>query len=85
MGIILVIVVLAIVVGIGVLVARAKPHAQRATVAANLAGPGTFEFDIVGESHYQEALEAICGGRTEESAEHLTEAVLVLEGNPPGK
>ena len=56
---------------------------RRVTVAASLPGPGTVEFDIVGESHYQDALEPICGGRTEEGAEHLTEAVLVLEDTNP--
>jgi hypothetical protein len=48
-----------------------------------LPGPGTFEFDIVGESNYQAVLESICGGRTEESAQHLTEAVLYLEDSNP--
>lgn len=49
----------------------------------HLLGPGTYEFDIVGESHYQDVLEAICGGRTEDSAEHLVEAVLHLEDSNP--
>ncbi len=51
--------------------------------SAQLPGPGTYEFDIVGESQYQDELEAICGGRTEDSAEHLTEAVLHLEDSNP--
>ncbi|WP_222426346.1 hypothetical protein, partial [Luteimonas sp. J16] len=42
------------------------------SVQGHLPGPGTYEFDIVGESKYQDALEAICGGRTEDSAEHMT-------------
>jgi hypothetical protein len=33
----------------------------------------------VGESHYQDALDAICGGRTSEGADFFTEAELVLE------
>ena len=49
------------------------------SVSGNLPGPGTYEFDIVGESKYQEALESICGGRTEDSAALQTEAALVLE------
>src|SRR5678815_27496 len=53
---------------------RAAPPLQ-----GRLKGPGTYEFDIVGESKYQDALEAICGGRTEESAEQYTEAELYLE------
>ena len=48
------------------------------SVQGRLPGPGTYEFDIVGESKYQDVLEAICGGRTEDSAEHMTEAVLHL-------
>lgn len=28
-------------------------------------GPGAFEVNVVGESHYQAALESICGGRNE--------------------
>jgi hypothetical protein len=53
------------------------------SVQGHLPGPGTYEFDIVGESKYQDALEAICGGRTEDSAEHMTEAVLHLEDSNP--
>lgn len=48
-------------------------------VQAHLRGPGTYEFNIVGESRYQTALEAICGGRTDESAEHYTVAILHLD------
>lgn len=40
---------------------------------------GIGEVDIVGESHYQENLEAICGGRTEEGEERDVEAVLILD------
>lgn len=53
------------------------------SMQGHLPGPGTYEFDIVGESKYQGALEAICGGRTEDSAEHVTEAVLYLEDSNP--
>ncbi len=52
-------------------------------VSGNLPGPGTYEFDIVGESKYQEALESICGGRTEDGAELQTDAVLFLEDTNP--
>ena len=48
-----------------------------------LKGPGTFQLPIVGESHYQDELEAICGGRTEEGEDLLTEALLVLEDSNP--
>src|SRR3546814_7841367 len=38
---------------------------------AKLRGTGRYEFDIVGESKYQDALEEICGGRRSE--EHTSE------------
>lgn len=46
-----------------------------------LPGPGEFDFDIVGESHYQENLEELAGGRGEESAEINVIAVLSLENS----
>jgi hypothetical protein len=58
-------------------------QANGPSVQRHLPGPGTYEFDIVGESKYQHALETICGGRTEDSAEHITEAVLYLEDSNP--
>jgi len=60
------------------LVRNAVPSSQ-----AHLPGPGTYAFDVVGESHYQNALEAICGGRSEDSAEHRTQATLSLEDSNP--
>ena len=39
-----------------------------------LAGDETYSQEIVGESHYQDALEKIVGGRTEDSAEHYCDA-----------
>lgn len=53
------------------------------SVQGYLPGPGTYEFEIVGESRYQDVLVTICGGRTEDSAEHMTEAVLHLEDSNP--
>ena len=44
---------------------------------------GRFAFEVVGESNYQKALEKICGGRTEDSAEKMVTARLVLEDNNP--
>ena len=46
-------------------------------------GPGTYSVDVVGESHYQQALERICGGRTENSQRLVVEAFLVLEDDNP--
>lgn len=48
-----------------------------------LSGPGLFEAPIVGESHYQTAIERLCGGRSAESAEKYVDAVLVLEDSNP--
>jgi len=39
--------------------------------------PGSF--DVVGESNYQDNIEAICGGRKADGEEREVEAVLVLE------
>lgn len=46
-------------------------------------GDGSFALEIVGESHYQEALEAICGGRTEEGWFKEVEATLIYEDSNP--
>lgn len=46
-------------------------------------GPGTYEIEVVGESHYQGQLESLCGGRTEDSAEEYVQAHLVLEDDNP--
>lgn len=37
------------------------------------------EVEVVGESHYQDTLETICGGRKKEGEEREVEAVLVLD------
>ena len=52
---------------------------QGGELSGSLPGPGTYAFDIVGESNYQKTLEEICGGKTENGVKHLTEATLVLE------
>jgi hypothetical protein len=49
----------------------------------HLEGTGEYEFEVVGESFYQDALESICGGRTEESAEHECLAHLICEPENP--
>ncbi len=77
---------LILAVGIVVYLLLRRRLARRRSVLqpqGYLPGPGTFEIDIVGESNYQSALEAICGGRTVESAQHTTEAVLYLEDSNP--
>ena len=45
--------------------------------------PGTFAWNVVGESNYQSALEEICGGRTEDGHSKEVWAIVVPEnGNP---
>ena len=58
---------------------RRKPR----QVANITNGPRTFSVDVVGESHYQDALEHICGGRTEDGHRLEVEARLELEDNNP--
>lgn len=41
--------------------------------------PGAFQTEVVGESYYQEELEQICGGYTEEGHNFSTSALLVME------
>jgi hypothetical protein len=48
-----------------------------------LAGDGAFAFEVVGEASYQEELEAIAGGRGEQSAEIDCVAYLVPEPTNP--
>lgn len=46
-------------------------------------GDGTFDFDIVGESNYQAALERIAGAKTPDGHEHYCEATLRPEPSNP--
>jgi hypothetical protein len=50
---------------------------------ADLPGPGDFALEIVGTSHHQTTLERIAGGRTEDSADVLVQAVLIFEDHNP--
>lgn len=43
------------------------------------AGGGGYDFEVKGESHYQDNLSAICGGHCEEGHEHECVATLVPE------
>lgn len=46
-------------------------------------GEGTFEFDIVGEGNYQDALDAIAGPKCADGVEYECEATLVPEPSNP--
>ena len=50
---------------------------------ARLEGDGEYEFDIVGESFYQDALGQICGGKLPEGQDHECVAYLVPEPENP--
>ncbi len=56
---------------------------ERIPATKHLDGDGSFDFDIVGESYYQDALERIVGGRTDESSEFECIASLVCEDDNP--
>ncbi|WP_366928655.1 HIRAN domain-containing protein [Paracoccus saliphilus] len=48
-----------------------------------ISGPGDYEFDIVGESHYQAELTSLAGPKTEEGVELECDAVLMAEPSNP--
>jgi len=50
---------------------------------AILPGNGEFDLQVVGESHYQEALETICGPRTRQGVQQEHTALLILEDHNP--
>lgn len=63
--------------------AETKPFLHDATPQTrpelHLDGDGTFSQEVVGESHYQEALEGIVGRRTDSSADFRCTAELVRD------
>lgn len=54
-----------------------------APIVPHVDGDGSYEFDIVGESNYQDNLTRIAGGKTEDGHELECRAVLVLEPTNP--
>lgn len=48
-----------------------------------LRGDGEYDVEVVGESHYQDALSAICGGKTAKGHNLKTTATLILENDNP--
>ncbi len=61
----------------------AKPTPLRPGDRLLLEGPDAFALPVVGESHYQDALEQICGPRTDEGEDRRVEAQLILEDENP--
>src|SRR3954453_17432574 len=51
--------------------------------ALKIEGDGQFGFQVVGESHYQQELERLAGGKSEESCERYCDAWLVPEPDNP--
>lgn len=45
--------------------------------------PGGHDVEVVGESHYDEALDGICGGRTEDGHDQACVATLIHEPDNP--
>jgi hypothetical protein len=50
---------------------------------AHVQGSGAFALPVVGESHYQETLQAICGPRSDDGEDRRVAARLVLENDNP--
>nr|WP_294849696.1 HIRAN domain-containing protein [uncultured Sphingomonas sp.] len=48
-----------------------------------LQGSGQFDFPVVGEANYQQALSNIAGGRSEDSAAHLCAAIFAHDNANP--
>lgn len=57
--------------------------APKEALVAEIEGPGRYELAIVGESHYQDALTALTGGKTPEGFDLVVEADLVMEDSNP--
>ena len=49
----------------------------------DLSGSGKYSVDVVGESQYQEELEEICEGYTEDGHSKIVDAILVHENDNP--
>ena len=49
----------------------------------HMEGDGDFEFDVVGEASYQDALDRITGGKTDAGHEHECLATLIREPHNP--
>src|SRR5262245_2671451 len=62
---------------------QSPPGSPPQGMAAHLRGPGAFLLPVVGESRYQDAIEAICGPRSEEGEDRPVEARLILENDNP--
>ena len=55
--------------------------APAALPTGSMAGTGNFKFEVVGESHYQGAIEHLAGGRTEDGVREQRTATLICDDN----
>lgn len=55
-----------------------RRETHHSTTTSWLDGNGEYNFEVVGESNYQGALERACGARTEKSQDRIVQAILVL-------
>jgi hypothetical protein len=74
----------AILAGLIYALFRKSPTTDKHTTPAadpvgTLQGLGSYKLEVVGESHYQSALESLSGGRTRDGVEKYMQAHLVLE------
>lgn len=53
---------------------------KRTNTVHFIEGRGEYDFDVVGESFYQDALDEICGGKTDEG--HDLECTAILQPEP---
>lgn len=74
-----------LVVNLANLQAGRVPNSTEAssTEMAARATEESFDLPVVGESHYQEALEAICGKRSDDGEDRIVDASLILEDSNP--
>jgi hypothetical protein len=67
-------------VGVVLLAIRVfKAKDSEPPLVAQLAGPGLFTVDVVGEAHYQDQIESVVGKPTEDGSDKVVQAALVLE------
>jgi len=62
---------------------RQRGGSSTVRTEGQIQGPGKFACEVVGESKYQEHLEKIAGGRSENSAKLRKRAILALEDDNP--
>jgi hypothetical protein len=62
---------------------RHAPRTFTARTEGNIRGDGSFDFEVVGESHYQANLERIAGPRKKDGKQLLTTATLLLDDDNP--